>query len=535
MNKIIHGNALDVLKEIESESVDCICTDPPYGYSFMNKDWDKAVVSVDIWKECLRVMKAGSFAFIMSSPRQDVLCKMILNLIDAGFETNFTSLYYSYASGFPKASNTTVVLSKRYAQVSKSQMSDLWKTIIRKTEYSQESNNWLTLQNLLEDLEQGKQHEIYAYTGSQTKQVQIPERQRQSSMERWNLLQKEKGRLCCCKVCKMPVGLYFNGKKGWICYGTQIDNGSVSWQTVDENGMCSSYQSQPIGQSFRELDVICEQCTTQKIRDTNLNGSYLGLQPKPAVEVVLCVMKPLSQRNYVEQALDNSKGITWLDDCRIPFQNENDKNSNGFLNTKGRLHSIHKTNLEQGYRHNQEIVERYKQDETVFNPNDKGRFPANLLVSDDALNDGKIHKTGHLDSVQKFTNPKIKDYERYQKSKIGKRILHPSDSGSYSRYFSLDKWYEAQFIITPKASPSERQGSTHPTMKPIKLMSYLITMGSRENDIILDPFCGSGTTCIAAFQLNRRFIGIEKEQDYVDIANKRLEPYLMEKKLTDFA
>ena len=69
----------------------------------MNKDWDKAVVGVDTWKECLRVLKAGAFAFIMSSPRQDVLCKMILNLIEAGFETNFTSLYWCYASGFPKA------------------------------------------------------------------------------------------------------------------------------------------------------------------------------------------------------------------------------------------------------------------------------------------------------------------------------------------------------------------------------------------------------------------------------------------------
>ena len=43
MNKIINGDSLKVLKKLEDESVDLVCTDPPYGYSFMNRDWDKAV------------------------------------------------------------------------------------------------------------------------------------------------------------------------------------------------------------------------------------------------------------------------------------------------------------------------------------------------------------------------------------------------------------------------------------------------------------------------------------------------------------
>ena len=57
MNKIINGDSLKVLKKLEDESVDLVCTDPPYGYSFMGKDWDKVVPSVEIWKECLRVLK----------------------------------------------------------------------------------------------------------------------------------------------------------------------------------------------------------------------------------------------------------------------------------------------------------------------------------------------------------------------------------------------------------------------------------------------------------------------------------------------
>ena len=51
-----------------------------------------------------------------------------------------------------------------------------------------------------------------------------------------------------------------------------------------------------------------------------LDGSYAGYQPKPAVEVVIVAMKPLDKKKgYVDQALDNGKGVTWLDDCRIPF------------------------------------------------------------------------------------------------------------------------------------------------------------------------------------------------------------------------
>ena len=53
-------------------------------------------------------------------------------------------------------------------------------------------------------------------------------------------------------------------------------------------------------------------------------------------------------------------------------------------------------------------------------------------------------------------------------------------------------------------------------------MSYLITLGSRENDVVVDPFVGSGTTCIASKLLNRQYIGIEKEEDYALIAKARI-------------
>lgn len=62
----------------------------------------------------------------------------------------------------------------------------------------------------------------------------------------------------------------------------------------------------------------------------------------------------------------------------------------------------------------------------------------------------------------------------------------------------------------------------HVNQKPIKLMEFLISLVTKENAIILDPFCGSGTTCIAAKNINRHYIGIEIDTHNVEISNKRL-------------
>ena len=157
----------------------------------------------------------------------------------------------------------------------------------------------------------------------------------------------------------------------------------------------------------------------------------------------------------------------------------------------------------------------------------------------------------------------------------GKEKRRPCDRGSYSRYFSLDAWADKNlpelpeniqatypFMIVPKAAKSEKnkgldnfpdidesknsaydvEGSvrkakydqaikknTHATVKPLKLMSYLITLGSRPNDIILDPFMGSGTTGIAAKLLNRNFNGMEMNSEYMTIAKERIKNFTNEK------
>lgn len=336
-SKILIGDAKSKLKEIKSGSVDCVITDPPYGISYLGNKWDVDVPSIDIFKECYRTMKPGSFAFVMSSPRQDVLSRMIENLEQAGLVINYTSLYWAYSSGMPKASNI-------YNRVSKS------------------------------------------------------------------------GRI---------------------------------------------------------MDSI--------------KGAFAGFNPKPAVEVIIVAMKPLEKKNYTEQCLDNMKGVTWLSDCQIPV-----------------------------------------------NGSDTGRFPANIVVSDDALNDGRVFKTSGSAPKMRvkgfFVRPKTGEYIEVKKT--------ISDSGSFSKYFDLDAWFSERvkelpepvrttypFLLVSKPSQAEKHlggHNIHPTVKPIKLMAYLVTLGSREGDLILDPFCGSGTTGIAASLLSRRFIGIDLSPEHADISRRRI-------------
>ena len=70
--------------------------------------------------------------------------------------------------------------------------------------------------------------------------------------------------------------------------------------------------------------------------------------------------------------------------------------------------------------------------------------------------------------------------------------------------------------------PRTKTKSRHPTEKPVKLFKYLIETYTNEGDLVLDNCIGSGTTGVACKETNRNFIGIEINQEYVDIANERV-------------
>lgn len=75
-----------------------------------------------------------------------------------------------------------------------------------------------------------------------------------------------------------------------------------------------------------------------------------------------------------------------------------------------------------------------------------------------------------------------------------------------------------EIATTPK---SEKKFGKHPTQKPVKLLERLVSATTKEGDLILDPFNGSGTTGIVAAKMNRRYIGIEIDEEYLLITKKR--------------
>jgi DNA modification methylase len=498
MDKIIHGDCLDALTQLPDNSVDLVVTDPPYGYSFMGKDWDKAVPSVEIWKETLRVLKPGAFAFVMSAPRQDVLSQMIVRIGEAGFDTDFTSIYWTYASGFPKAMNIGKMVDKRNGRDPE-----------QFKEFAEHYAQQRRAKNLTHALicEAGKFYDTHNHGGASTnweKGHNVP------TLAQWRILQ--------------PL-LDLSSEFLPLIEREEAEREVISRQEITFG----------VGGASARLgaEKIIDKPATPQAKA--LDGSYGGFQPKPAVEVIIVAMKPLSEKTFVDQALKNGKGVTWLDDCRVPAEpwsrptTDNIKGGN-YGNSAGAM--------------------------PIARSNDTGRFPANLLVSDDVLNDGTVKKAARSNSYKGDKNGYDGGWGRYEKH------AGYADDGSYSRYFDLDAWAKTYpFLIVPKASKREKNegleafearqvtgggggigdylddvnsasgkyGSEkaparnyHPTVKPLKLMSYLIVLGSREGDVVLDPFCGSGTTPLAAYNLNRHYIGIERELEYVNIARARL-------------
>lgn len=106
---LMQGDCLDRMKELEDNSVDSIVTDPPYGLSFMNKKWDHQVPSVEIWKECLRVLKPGGYLLSFAGTRTQH--RMACNIDDAGFEIR-DMIAWMYGSGFPKSMDVSKAIDK---------------------------------------------------------------------------------------------------------------------------------------------------------------------------------------------------------------------------------------------------------------------------------------------------------------------------------------------------------------------------------------------------------------------------------------
>ena len=109
--RLLNGDCLDKLKELDNNSIDSIVTDPPYGLSFMGKKWDYDVPSVEIWQECLRVLKPGGHLLAFAGSR--TYHRMAVRIEDAGFDIR-DQIMWIYGSGFPKSHNVGNAIDKKH-------------------------------------------------------------------------------------------------------------------------------------------------------------------------------------------------------------------------------------------------------------------------------------------------------------------------------------------------------------------------------------------------------------------------------------
>lgn len=106
---LFHGDCLDMLRGLSDDSVDSIVTDPPYGIAFMGRRWDYDVPTVEVWAECLRVLKPGGHLLAFASTRTQH--RMAVRIEDAGFEIR-DMLAWVYGSGFPKSLDVSKAIDK---------------------------------------------------------------------------------------------------------------------------------------------------------------------------------------------------------------------------------------------------------------------------------------------------------------------------------------------------------------------------------------------------------------------------------------
>ena len=419
--ELILGDCLKELKQLEDNSVDAIVTDPPYGLSFMGKKWDYDVPSIDIWKECLRVLKPGGYLLSFAGTRTQH--RMAVNIEDAGFEIR-DMIAWVYGSGFPKSLNIGKAVDKL----------------------------------------QGNEREDLGLKTS----ASYPDSD--------------------------GVAHYKNRKQS---EGSQVSTGGMPRLTKGTS-----------------------------------DWEGWGTALKPALEPITVARKPLSEKTVAENCLKWGVGGINIDGCRVGIDKDDD------IHAKN-PHTVHiKSNLE----FTSSNGEAYKVP--------TGRFPANLIHdgSDEVV--GLFPQTKSGGGNKNSVNNQEDSFLGTGFGGTGTKTDWKIDSGSASRFFYCAKASKKERNIgcegleekvvndgreTDIDNAFQRgitlRKNTHPTVKPIALMEYLVKLVSREGQVVLDPFMGSGTTGMACKKLNRDFVGIEMMEEYMEIAKARIEGVKKEEQL----
>lgn len=267
----------------------------------------------------------------------------------------------------------------------------------------------------------------------------------------------------------------------------------------------------------------------------------LGTALKPAHEPIVLARKPISESTMALNVLKWGVGGLAIDNCRVSLCGETPPSGSAKI----------------VYQSNGPAKEKKYGNNTTTSP--LGRFPANVIHdgSEEVVSLFPNTKSGGYPARR--LSPKTKNtYGTFGNDTNG--IRGNSDSGSAARFFYCAKTSKSERDmgcdklplkqvaygnqqtaqlkrgeqLTPNAGIGEGgiiapTRNFHPTVKPIALMKYLITLISSKGQTVMDPFLGSGSTGVAAKQINRNFIGIELNPEYLEIAKCRIDSVVIEK------
>jgi site-specific DNA-methyltransferase (adenine-specific) len=261
-----------------------------------------------------------------------------------------------------------------------------------------------------------------------------------------------------------------------------------------------------------------------------------GTALKPALEPITVARKPISEKTVAENVLKYGTGGINIDGCRVEAEPELAKN---WTNRKAKA----------GFGNSVNAYDPQNPNTTIDNfdyYSAQGRFPANLIT------DGSDAVVGLFPSPHSAGDARTSEEGTHGGKTgifgIGEPAMRYGDSGSAARFFycakasksernkGLEEFEEKAGIRTNAPRENEEvknpvNKNHHPTVKPISLMRYLCRLVTPKGGTVLDPFMGSGTTGIGAKLEGFDFIGIEREAEYIKIAEARINAWQKDNKL----
>ena len=460
--KLLNGDCLDKLKELEENSIDSIVTDPPYGLSFMGKKWDYDVPSQEIWEQCLRVLKPGGHLLAFAGSR--TYHRMAVRIEDAGFDIR-DQIMWVYGSGFPKSHNIGKAVDKLQGNQ---------RQVVGSDSRTAKDACW------------GKADPNSPnYDGSTYGVGEWDVTKGNSPWEGWGT---------ALKPAHEPIVMARKPFKGSVAEnvleygvgGINVDGCRIGYSDNDDPRIGKGYEWESKAEPFGEA------ITTQNKEGWNTQGRFpANIIFDEEAGKILDEQAPKVGNAFNSKRKQNTRGGGGHTLTREHSEGE----SNGVFDGLGGASRFFYCPKVSKKERSEGMIENVP----VFSGRPRRE-------------DGSvIYKETHAEEWAEAMSKK----ERKDKTAL---------AGAEEKLQTIKGRDAGQDItnVPHKARPVGR-ANIHPTVKPTDLMTYLIRLVTPKDGIVLDPFMGSGSTGKAAMREGFQFVGIEREQEYMEIAEQRID------------